>query len=381
MDTILHLLAQELRQPEKYVENVAKLLDEGNTVPFIARYRKEMHGSMDDQTIRQLADRLAYLRGLDARRTEVREAIAAQGKLTDALSAAIDCAGTLAEIDDLYRPYRPKRRTRASVAREKGLEPLAQLLRNTRGNAVPAARAAEAFVSAGKGVDTADDALAGARDILAEELSDDAEVRKRLRGLLMRTGVLKTAGTDEGVYTMYRDFSEPVKHMQSHRVLAVNRGEKEGKLKVTLTGDGAEAQALLRRALIHPGSAYADELRAVCEDSYSRLIFPSLEREIRNDLTDAANEQAIHTFALNLRPLLMQPPVKGRVTLGFDPAYRTGCKLAVVDETGKVLETAVIYPTPPHKKTAESKKVLHRLCKTHGITAIAIGNGTAWNRQ
>lgn len=379
MDTILHLLAQELRQPEKYVENVAKLLDEGNTVPFIARYRKEMHGSMDDQTIRQLADRLAYLRGLDARRTEVREAIAAQGKLTDALSAAIGHAGTLAEIDDLYRPYRPKRRTRASVAREKGLEPLAQLLRDTRGNAVPAARAAEVFVSAGKGVDTADDALAGARDILAEELSDDAEVRKRLRGLLMRTGVLKTAGTDkaDGVYAMYHDFSEPVKHMQSHRVLAVNRGEKEGKLKVTLTGDGAEAQALLRRALIHPKSAYADELRAVCEDSYSRLIFPSLEREIRNDLTDAANEQAIHTFALNLRPLLMQPPVKGRVTLGFDPAYRTGCKLAVVDETGKVLETAVIYPTPPHKKTAESKKILHRLCKTHGITAIAIGNGTA----
>ena len=379
MDTIIKALAQELSQPEKYVENVAKLLDEGNTVPFIARYRKEMHGTMDDQTIRQLADRLAYLRGLDARRAEVRENIAALGQLTEELAHAIDCAQTLAEIDDLYRPYRPKRRTRASIAREKGLEPLAALLRETRGAAKSAMQAAQVFVSAEKGVETAADALAGARDILAEELSDDAEVRKRLRGLLMRTGILKTVGTDEAdsVYAMYREFSEAVKKMQSHRVLAVNRGEKEGKLKVTISGDDAEAQVLLRRALIHPQSTYADELRAVCEDSYSRLIFPSLEREIRNELTDAANEQAIKTFALNLRPLLMQPPVRGRVTLGFDPAYRTGCKLAVVDETGKVLETGVIYPTPPHKKIAEAKKVLHRLCKTYGITAIAIGNGTA----
>lgn len=379
MDQIIKTLAKELGQRENYVENVVKLLDEGNTVPFIARYRKEMHGTMDDQTIRELADRLQYLRNLDARRTEVREAIAAQDKLTPALEQALAGAATLAEIEDIYRPYRPKRRTRASIAREKGLEPLAALLRDTHGKTVPALEAAQPFVQPDKGVESADDALAGARDILAEELSDDAAVRGRLRALLMRTGVLHTVGTDETdtVYTMYHDFSEPVRRMQSHRILAIGRGEKEGKLKVTLTGDGDEALVILRRALVHPKSAYADELRAVCEDSYARLIFPSLEREIRSDLTDRASEQAIHTFALNLRPLLLQPPVRGRVMLGFDPAYRTGCKLAVVDPTGKVLETAVIYPTPPHKKIEESKKVMHRLCKTHGVTCIAIGNGTA----
>lgn len=379
MKTIVQILARELAQNEKHVENVITLLDAGNTVPFIARYRKELHGTMDDQLIRQLADRHTYLRGLDTRRTEVRETIAAQDKLTDALEQAIAGAQTLAEIEDIYRPYRPKRRTRASIARERGLEGLAALLRDTHGPGIPPEQAAVPFISAEKDVPDAAAALAGACDILAEGLSEDAAVRGRLRALLLRTGVLHSAGGDaeDQTYTMYHDFSEPVSRLQSHRVLAMGRGEKEGKLRITLTGDDHEAQIILRRALIHPKSTYAEMLREVCEDSYTRLIFPSITREIRSELTDMASTQGIKTFALNLRPLLMQPPVRGRVTLGFDPAYRTGCKLAVVDETGKVLETTVIYPTPPYKKTEEARKVMHRLCKTHAISCIAIGNGTA----
>lgn len=379
MQAIVQKLAQELGQKEIYVENVIRLLDEGNTVPFIARYRKEMHGTMDDQTIRLLSERLTYLRNLQARRDEVKAAIAAQEKLTEPLAQSIDSAQTLAEIEDLYRPYRPKRRTRASIAREKGLEPLAQQLREQKGNVIPILQQAAAFINEEKGVCTAQEALDGAQDILAEQLSDDAEVRSKLRALLFRTGILTTIGddADDRTYEMYHTFSEPVRRIQSHRILAINRGEKEGKLKVSIQGDENQAQVILRRALIHPKSAHQEVLRAVCVDSYNRLIFPSLEREIRNELTDCANEQAIHTFALNLRPLLMQPPVKGKVVLGFDPAYRTGCKLAVVDETGKVLKTAVIYPTPPHKKIEESKKILQQLCQTYGVQCIAIGNGTA----
>lgn len=379
MQAIVQKLAQELGQKEIYVENVIRLLDEGNTVPFIARYRKEMHGTMDDQTIRLLSERLTYLRNLQARRDEVKAAIAAQEKLTEPLAQSIDSAQTLAEIEDLYRPYRPKRRTRASIAREKGLEPLAQQLREQKGNVIPILQQAAAFINEEKGVCTAQEALDGAQDILAEQLSDDAEVRSKLRALLFRTGILTTIGddADDRTYEMYHTFSEPVHRIQSHRILAINRGEKEGKLKVSIQGDENQAQVILRRALIHPKSAHQEVLRAVCVDSYNRLIFPSLEREIRNELTDRANEQAIHTFALNLRPLLMQPPVKGKVVLGFDPAYRTGCKLAVVDETGKVLKTAVIYPTPPHKKIEESKKILQQLCQTYGVQCIAIGNGTA----
>lgn len=379
METITQILAHELGQKEAYVENIVKLLDDGNTVPFIARYRKEMHGTMDDQTIRQLADRLTYLRGLDARRDEVREAIETQGKLTDELSAAIAAAQTLAALDDLYRPYRPKRRTRASMAREKGLAPLADALLAARGPSPTAEELAQPYVNAEKGVENAEAALAGAGDIIAEDLSDDAALRGRLRALLHRTGILRTAGCDETdtVYTMYHDFSEPVRRLQSHRVLAINRGEKEGKLKVTLETDETEALATIIRAAVHPKNPYAPFLREVCADSWKRLLFPSLERELRSELTDAADEQAIHTFALNLRPLLMQPPVRGRVTLGFDPGYRNGCKLAVVDETGKVLDTAVIYPTPPLKKTEDSKRTLRRLCDRYKITCIAIGNGTA----
>ena len=379
MESIIQILARELGQKEQYVENVVQLLDDGNTVPFIARYRKEMHGTMDDQTIRRLAERLAYLRGLDERRTEVRDAIEAQGKLTDELAAAIQGAQMLAALDDLYRPYRPKRRTRASIARERGLEPLAAAILAARASSPALDALAKPYIDPERGVETAEDALAGAGDIIAEDLSDDADLRGRLRALLRRTGVLKTVGTDadDTTYAMYHDFSEPVRRLQGHRVLAVNRGEKEGKLKVTLAADENEAIAAVTRAALHPKNPFGGWLRAVCADSWNRLLFPSLERELRSELTDAANEQAIRTFALNLRPLLMQPPVRGRVTLGFDPAYRTGCKLAVVDATGKVLETAVIYPTPPHKKTEEAKKVLRRLCDKHHITCIAIGNGTA----
>ncbi len=379
MERIIQILARELGQKEQYVENVVHLLDDGNTVPFIARYRKEMHGTMDDQTIRRLAERLAYLRGLDERRTEVRDAIEAQGRLTDELAAAIQGAQTLAALDDLYRPYRPKRRTRASIAREKGLEPLAAAILAARASSPALEALAKPYIDPERGVETAEDALAGAGDIIAEDLSDDADLRGRLRALLRRTGVLKTVGTDadDTTYAMYHDFSEPVRRLQGHRVLAVNRGEKEGKLKVTLAADENEAIAAVTRAALHPKNPFSSWLRAVCADSWNRLLFPSLERELRSELTEAANEQAIHNFALNLRPLLLQPPVRGRVTLGFDPAYRTGCKLAVVDATGKVLETAVIYPTPPHNKTEEAKRILRRLCDRHHITCIAIGNGTA----
>ena len=379
MDTIIQILARELGQKQEYVENIVKLLDDGNTVPFIARYRKEMHGTMDDQTIRQLAERLTYLRGLDARRDEIRSAIEAQGKMTDELNAAIAAAQTLAVLDDLYRPYRPKRRTRASMAREKGLAPLAEALLAARDTSVSLNDLAQPYVDIDKGVESAEEALAGAGDIIAEDLSDDAALRGRLRTLIHRTGIIHTSGCDENdtVYTMYHDFSEPVRRLQSHRVLAINRGEKEDKLKVALECDETEALAMVARAAVHPKNPYTAFLREVCADSWKRLLFPSLEREIRSELTDAASEQAIRTFALNLRPLLMQPPVRGRITLGFDPGYRNGCKLAVVDETGKVLDTAVVYPTPPLKKTEDAKRVLRQLCDKYKVTCIAIGNGTA----
>ncbi|MCI7125824.1 MAG: RNA-binding transcriptional accessory protein [Agathobaculum sp.] len=379
MQTIIQTLSRELGQQESCVAAVVKLLDEGNTVPFIARYRKEQHGAMDDQTIRALADRLAYLRSLDEKRADIRAAIEAQGKLTDALATALDAAQTLAALDDLYRPYRPKRRTRASVARDKGLAPLAQALLEARTPSPTMDELAAPFICPETGVETAADALAGASDIIAEDIADDANLRAQLRGLMHRTGVLKTTGTDENdtVYRMYHAFSEPIGKLQSHRILAINRGEKEGKLKVTLTVDDAQALVMLNRAVLHPKNPFCPALRETCADSWSRLLFPSLARELRSALTDAANEQAIRTFALNLRPLLLQPPVRNRVTLGFDPGYRNGCKLAVVDGTGKLLETAVIYPAQPFHRIDEAKRVLTRLCRSHGVTCIAIGNGTA----
>ena len=384
MDTLIQTLAQELHVQPQHAQAVAALLDEGNTVPFIARYRKEQHGAMDDQTIRLLADRLAYLRGLEARRQEVLAAIESQGKLTDELSANLSQAQTLAEVEDLYRPYRPKRRTRAGIAREKGLEPLAQLLlagRDKTGKplSISPQELCKPYIDPEKGVETAEDALQGAQDIIAEMFSDDAAIRGRLRAQVQRSGSLCSVGAveEDTVYRLYYDFQEPLKKLQSHQVLAINRGEREGALKVTVQPGSWDAPGLILRETAHPRHPYYSLLQETAQDAWDRLIFPSLEREARASLTDMANEQAIRTFSLNLRPLLMQPPVKNRVTLGFDPAYRTGCKLAVVDGTGKVLETAVIYPTKPHNKVAEGKEVLRRLCARHGITCIAIGNGTA----
>ena len=376
---MIKTLAAELQQNEQYVANVVKLLDEGNTVPFIARYRKEMHGTMDDQTIRVLAERLAYLRGLETRKAEIRDAIDAQGKLTPELTAAIENAATLSALDDIYRPYRPKRRTRASMAREKGLEPLADAILSAR-NVSPSLEAlAQPYVSEEKGVSGTDAALAGASDIIAENLSDDATLRGRLRDIIQKTGVIRSASdnADDTTYTMYHDFSEPVRRMQSHRVLALDRGEKEGVLKVTLECDEQAALSAITRAVLHPRNPFGAFLCDTAADSWKRLLFPSLERETRNELTDKACEQAIRIFALNLRPLLMQPPVRGRVTLGFDPGYRNGCKLAVVDATGKVLDTAVIYPHKPQCRAEDAKKTLRRLCTRHHVTCIAIGNGTA----
>ena len=379
MENIVTLLAQELGQKEQYVQNVVNLLDEGNTIPFIARYRKEMHGAMDDTVLRNLEERLTYLRNLQKRREEVISSVTEQGKLTDELAAAIENAATLAEVEDLYRPYKQKRRTRATVAREKGLTPLADAIFAQEKNSPSPAELAKDYLDPEKGVETVGDALAGAQDILAENISDDAEARKLLRGIFRRSASLRvTAATEEdSVYRLYYDFNQPIPRLHGHQILAVNRGEKEEFLKVSVTlPDAAALPALIRRFVI-PGRPTAEAVRNAVEDSYSRLIFPSMEREMRTALTEEANEGAIHNFALNLRPLLLQPPVRGRVTLGYDPGYRNGCKLAVVDGTGKVLDTAVIYPTQPFNKVTEAKATLSRLIRKHSIEHIAVGNGTA----
>ena len=379
MQSIAQILASELGQPVQYVENVIALLDEGSTIPFIARYRKEQHGSMDDTTLRKLEDRLQYLRNLDKRRQEVKSAIEGQGKLTEALTAAIDNAATLAEVEDLYRPYKQKRRTRATVAREKGLEPLAQLLLAQEKDCPAPEAAAQAYIDPEKGVETAADALQGANDIIAEIISDDADIRKALRGLLMRQGRLRSlAATEEdSVYRLYYDFEQPIPKLAGHQILAINRGEKEGLLSVTVLLDREAALPALRRAVVKPGSAAMEFIKAACEDAYDRLIYPSLEREARSALTDSANEGAIGQFALNLKPLLLQPPVKGHVTMGLDPGYAHGCKVAVIDGTGKVLDTTVVYPTYGERQKREAIAKLTALCKKHGVAHIAIGNGTA----
>ncbi len=379
MEAIIALLSRELDQPAQYVENVVRLLDEGNTIPFIARYRKELHGAMDDTTLRTLADRLQYLRNLDQRRAEVKGAIENQGKLTGELAAAIDAASTLAEVEDLYRPYKQKRRTRATVAREKGLAPLAERLFAQGPDCPEPLEEAAKYVDPEKGVETAEDALAGAGDIVAELLSDDAELRKVLRGLLAKNGTLRSAAASEedSVYRLYYEFAQPLARMQGHQVLAINRGEKEEKLKVSVELDRELALRTLRRRVVVPGTPAMEFVKAAAEDAYDRLIFPSLERECRSALTETASEGAIGQFALNLKPLLMQPPVKGKVTMGLDPGYRMGCKVAVVDGTGKVLDTAVVYPTYNQRKKDEAIAVLSRLIEKHGVEHIAIGNGTA----
>ena len=376
---IIYALAQELNVNEKYVENVVQLLDEGNTIPFIARYRKELHGAMDDTTLRTLEERLQYLRNLEERRTAVKKSIVDQGKLTEELAAAIDSAKTLAEVEDLYRPYKQKRRTRATVAREKGLEPLAALLFAQERDCPRPEDAAREFLAPEKSVDTVTDALQGASDIIAEQISDDADIRKALRGLLSRQGRLAccAATEEDSVYRLYYDFEQALSRLQGHQILAINRGEKEGVLKVSVTLDRDQALPLLRRAVVKPGSPAMEFIKSAAEDAYDRLIFPSLEREARSLLTEQANEGAIGQFALNLKPLLMQPPVKGKVTMGLDPGYRMGCKVAVVDGTGKVLDTAVVYPTYGERQEREAIAVLAGLITKHGVENIAIGNGTA----
>ncbi|MGM9563567.1 MAG: Tex family protein [Faecousia sp.] len=382
MEDIIQILAEELKRPPQHIQNVVALLDEGNTIPFIARYRKESHGTMDDTTLRTLADRLQYLRNLAQRREEIRRSIDAQEKLTPELSDAIDNARTLAELEDLYRPYKPKRRTRATIAKEKGLEPLALLLFSQARDLAEPEVLAEDYVNKELGVGNVQEALAGASDIVAEMISDDAAIRKALRALMQRMAVLRSVaakGKEEetSVYQTYYDFSQPLSKVQGHQVLAVNRGEREDFLKVSVEMDREQALICVRRAVLVPGGGAAAFVRAAAEDAYDRLIAPSMERELRTALTDEANEGAIRNFALNLRPLLMQPPVKGHVTMGLDPGYSHGCKVAVVDRTGKVLDTAVVYPTFSKMKREEAITTLARLIEKHGVEHIAIGNGTA----
>ena len=377
--TIIEQLARELNRPAEHIENVVRLLDEGNTIPFIARYRKELHGSMDDTALRTLEERLAYLRNLTERKESVKASIAEQEKLTDELAAAIDAAQTLAEVEDLYRPYKPKRRTRATVAKEKGLEPLAALLFAQERDCPKPEDAAADYLSAEKGVETVADALQGANDIVAEWISDDAAIRRSLRELLEKRGTLRSlAATEEdSVYRLYYDFEQPLSRIQGHQILAINRGEKEKMLSATVLLDRELALPLLRRAVVKPGSAAMEFVKAAAEDAYDRLIYPSLEREMRAALTDKASEGAIKMFALNLKPLLMQPPVKGHVTMGLDPGYAHGCKVAVIDATGKVLDTTVVYPTYGERQKNEAITKLAQLVKKHGVEHIAIGNGTA----
>ena len=378
MLSIAEILSQELGQKLQYIENVIALMDEGNTIPFIARYRKEMHGAMDDTVLRTLETRLQYLRNLQTRRDEVKNSIENQGKLTQELSAAIDNAATLAEVEDLYRPYKQKRRTRGSIAREKGLEGLAAAIFAQDGS--DPAVLAQDYVNPEKGVETVEDALAGANDIIAEDLSDDAAIRKALRELVGRKGVLTCHADDpetDSVYRLYYEFSQPISRLLDHQILAINRGEKEDILKSAITLPGNEGAALVCRAALKPTMFVSQFVKAAAEDAYERLIFPSVQREVRSELSDRAYAGAIHNFALNLKPLLMQPPVKGFVTMGLDPGYRNGCKVAVVDATGKVLATSVVYPTFSEKKKQEAIAVLSGLMRKHAVRHIAIGNGTA----
>ena len=378
---IILKLSEEFKLREEQVKNTVNLIDEGNTIPFIARYRKEVTGNLDDQILRELFDRLEYLRSLDKRKNEIISSITEQEKMTDEIMLSLENAKTLAELEDIYRPFKPKRKTRASVAREKGLQPLADFIFAQEKNCPSPIDEAVKFVDEEKGVNTPDEALQGALDIIAEEISDNAEIRKNLREYMMRYAVISSVGSEETdkehIYTMYYDYSEGVSKIAGHRVLALDRGEKDGALKVAVGVDLPTAMNIIYNETVVLGSPCTKAVISAADDSFSRLIFPSMEREVRNALTDTACEGAIKVFGVNLRNLLMQSPVKGRVTLGLDPAYRTGCKIAVVDETGKVLATTVIYPTPPQNKVAEAKVVIKNLIKKYGVTLISIGNGTA----
>ncbi|MEG2596867.1 MAG: Tex family protein [Oscillospiraceae bacterium] len=377
MDIIKKLTEEFAVRPDQ-VESTVKLIDEGNTIPFIARYRKEMTGSLDDQVLREMNERLEYLRGMEKRKEEISGTIEAQEKMTDEIRLAIDNAKTLAELDDIYRPYRPKRKTRASVAREKGLAALAEFILAQK--MCDLNGEAEKYISEEKEVASIEEAIAGAQDIIAEDISDDALIRKKLRVFVFRTGKVVVKATDakvQSVYEMYYDFSEPVNKIAGHRILAVERGEREGFLKVSVEVDAESAEESIKQAYVTALNPCGEIVSAACDDSFSRLIYPSIEREIRTTLFENASVQAIKVFSANLRQLLLQPPVKDAVTLGFDPAYRTGCKIAVVDGTGKVLDTTVVYPTKPHNDIVGAKKKLKELIQKYGVTIVAIGNGTA----
>lgn len=373
---IIETLANEFKVKTHQIENTVKLLDEGNTIPFIARYRKEATGSLDDQILRAISDRLDYLRSLTEQKEKVTASIEEQGAMTPELAAAIDNAKTLTELEDIYRPYRPKRKTRASVAKARGLEPLANDILKQNNEFDPQSAAAE-YIN--EEVPTAEDALNGACDIIAEIISDDANVRRQLRYMLRSHGIVTVKGTkdDLGVYENYADYSEPVSKIANHRILAVNRGEKENMLKVSIELDKAVGMSVLRGLYVNGSNASSALVSQAAEDSYTRLVYPAVEREIRNDLTDRASTDAIKVFAENTAQLLMQPPVRGKVAIGLDPGYRTGCKVAAVDETGKVLDTAVIYCAPPHSKTEKAKKIITNLVNKYGVKMFAIGNGTA----
>ena len=376
---IVKQLSEEFGLRADYAKNIVELIDDGNTIPFIARYRKEMHGSCNDQVLRDFSERLAYLRNLGKRKEEVLSAIGEQGKLTDELSEAIAAAKTLAEVEDLYRPYKQKRRTRATVAKEKGLEPLAEIIFDQQIKTGDISEIAAPFISEEKEVGSVDEAVAGASDIIAEIVSDNAEVRKKLKNIVHRLGTVVSSGDSEkdSVYRNYYDYSEPVEKIPSHRILAILRGENEEMLKVRIDCSDATRLNAVYSEFVKEKSIFTDIVKNACADSWQRLLQPSIEREIRNELRDRAYEQAVKMFGLNLRHLLMQPPVKDKVVLAVDPAYRTGCKIADVDSTGKVLDTGEIYPTPPQNKTEEAEKKILAWIKKFGVDCISIGNGTA----
>ena len=379
---ILERITNEFNLRPQHVENIVELLDQGNTIPFIARYRKELTGHIDDQVLREFSDRLTYLRNLEKRKQDVQSAIEEQGKLTEEIILSLNKAETLTEVEDIYRPYKQKKKTRATVAIAKGLEPLADVIMAQDITSGTVEDLATPYISEEKGVKNAKEAIDGARDIIAERISDDAELRKKLRRIFVRNGEIssKLAKTDkEGgeVYEMYAEYKEAVSEIKSHRVLALNRGEKEGFLRVKVAVDKDFAYRVCRAPFVKTGSITTHIVEEAADDSYDRLIYPSIEREIRSDLTDQANEQAIKMFEVNLEPLLMQPPVKDKITMGFDPAYRTGCKIAVVDDTGKVLDKTVVYPTPPQSKVDEAKFTLIQLINKYKVDVISIGNGTA----
>lgn len=378
---ICEILCKEFNLKTQQCENVLRLIDEGNTIPFIARYRKEQTGSLDDQLLRSIYERLQYLRNLEKRREEIQNALSEQGNLTDEIAGKLASAATLTELEDIYRPYRPKRRTRATIAKEKGLEPLALLLMMQNQKKGSLEELALPFIDAEKDVLSTDDALQGARDILSEQISDDADVRKQLRSFVLRTALIETHNVKEedSVYSMYYAFSQEIRSLPAHRILAINRGEKEAFLKVNLRVSNEDCIRLIEKAFVREDSITTQQVRMAVADSWERLLSPSLEREIRNELTDRANESAIQVFGKNLHQLLMAPPVKGKVTLGVDPGFRTGCKLAVVDENGKVLATGVGHFTLPGQEAAKARarKEIIEMCHRYGVTAIAIGNGTA----